>query len=112
MSQLSQREAARLWGVSRATIQRYVKAGKLSLTPDKNIDKAELVRVFGEPVSRTSAGPMMPDESGVSRSNLDLLKTENEGLRTLLAEKDARIQDLQRTVTLIEHRRRRRWWPW
>lgn len=40
-------KAIELTGVSRSTIQRHIKAGKLTKT-DKGIDTAELIRVYGE----------------------------------------------------------------
>lgn len=113
---LSQREAARIWGVSRATIQRHLATGKLSRTTDKRIDPTEMNRVFGDPVSRPGAGPMGPDEAGVSRPDVSRLEAEIAGLRALLDEKDARIADLRQTIQLIEHQpgqgRGRSWWPW
>lgn len=113
---LSQREAARRWGVSRATIQRHLSSGKLSRTTDKGIDPAEMARVFGEPPGRPGAGPISPGESGVSRPDVSSLEAEIAGLRALLNEKDARIADLRQTIQLIEHQpgqgRGRSWWPW
>jgi hypothetical protein len=44
MAQLSISEAARVTGVSRMLLYRYIKAGKLSRTPDGLIDTAELLR--------------------------------------------------------------------
>jgi len=44
---VSQSKAAKLAGVSRTTIHRYIKDGKLSKTGDK-VDTSELIRVFGE----------------------------------------------------------------
>ena len=45
MAQLSISDAARVAGVSRVTLHRYIKAGKLSRTPDGLIDTAELLRI-------------------------------------------------------------------
>ena len=70
---LSQREAAAAWGIGRTTIQRAVKSGRLSMTPDKTIDPSEMVRVFGEPPGRNGPpggphgppdGPPKPPETG------------------------------------------------
>lgn len=50
MAKLSLSEAARRWGVSRATINRRRKDGTLSVTKDGRsvfVDTSELVRVFG-----------------------------------------------------------------
>jgi len=45
-------KAAKEWGVSRTTIYQKVNDGELSRTADKKIDTSEMIRVFGEPVSK------------------------------------------------------------
>mgnify|MGYP003556246602 CR=1 FL=1 len=45
MAQLSISDAARVAGVSRVTLHCYIKAGKLSRTPEGLIDTAELLRL-------------------------------------------------------------------
>jgi DNA-binding transcriptional MocR family regulator len=103
---LSQRQAAQAWGVSRATIQRAIKAGKLSVLADKSIDPSEMVRAFGEPVSHPQNRLTVPDEPtmsrGVSHPETALLRAENEHLRAMVAEKDARIDDLRNAMRLLE----------
>ena len=49
---ISVTKAAKEWGVSRTTIYQKVNDGELSRTADKKIDTAEMLRVFGEPVSK------------------------------------------------------------
>src|SRR5712691_3228521 len=44
MAQLTITDAARVTGVSRMLLYRYIKAGKLSRTPDGLLDTAELLR--------------------------------------------------------------------
>lgn len=96
MSHLSQREAAKVWGVSRITLQRYIKNGKLSLTIEKRIDSAELVRVFGEP-GAGSNGPVYaigePEQEPSEINRLKALEMENAALKAVLTEKDARLAD-------------------
>jgi hypothetical protein len=45
MARLTISEAARVAGVSRVTLHRYIKAGKLSRSADGTIDTAELLRI-------------------------------------------------------------------
>ena len=45
MAQLTITDAARITGVSRVTLHRYIKAGKLSRSPDGTLDTAELLRI-------------------------------------------------------------------
>ena len=49
---ISVTKAAKEWGVSRTTIYQKVNNGKLSRTADKKIDVSEMLRVFGEPISK------------------------------------------------------------
>ena len=44
MAKLTVSDAARVTGVSRMLLYRYIKAGKLSRTPEGLIDTAELLR--------------------------------------------------------------------
>lgn len=122
---MSHREAARAWGVSRATIQRAIKSGKLSLTPEKTIDPAEMSRVFGEPLSRLASRLIEPLEAGgeplVSHPDPDrltaleienaALRAERDGLRELVSSKDETIAAM-RLLTHDVAPRKRRWWPW
>ena len=45
-------KAAKEWGLSRTTIYQKVNDGELSRAADKKIDTAEMLRVFGEPLSK------------------------------------------------------------
>ena len=42
-------EASKRWGITRQTIYKKIRQGKLSQLQNKKIDVAEMVRVFGEP---------------------------------------------------------------
>lgn len=111
---LSQREAARIWGVSRASIQRAIAAGELSLTADKLIDPAELLRVFGPAHSRPSEPLVPPPEPPAQDpAQLAALRAENAALRELLGAKDANLADLRAQVQLLTYHKapRRSWWP-
>lgn len=110
---LSQRRAAQDWGVSRARLQRAIKAGKLSPMPGGNIDPAEMLRVFGDPESRTRSSQTTPIVPGDDPAEKARLKAEIEGLRALLAAKDANLSDLRDQVQRLTHApARRSWWPW
>ena len=49
---ISVTKAAKEWGVSRTTIYQKVNDGELSRNADKKIDTSEMLRVFGEPISK------------------------------------------------------------
>ena len=48
MAKLSISDAAKAAGIARSTLYEKINAGEVSRGPDKTIDTAELVRVFGE----------------------------------------------------------------
>ncbi len=58
MALVSKSKAAKLASVSRTTIHRYVKNGKLSAN-NGEIETSELIRVFGD-ISETPATPVQP----------------------------------------------------
>jgi len=73
-------ESAKLAGVSRRTIQRYVKAGRLSARNDEQgnpkIDTSELLRIFpnlSHPQEETLSQPVAPN---VTPSNVEQLLLE------------------------------------
>lgn len=66
MALVSKSKAAKLAGVSRTTIHRYVTDGKLSMTGDQ-IETSELLRVFGSltaPKSEQGAGHVQDSNTG------------------------------------------------
>jgi excisionase family DNA binding protein len=111
---ISQREAAKQWGMSRATIQRHIAAGKLSATRDNNgkhvIDPAEMQRLYGPPKS-DSIAPLDTPPVPVASDTVELavLRAENAALKANLA-------DLRDAMQRLTHEggpaRNRRWWPW
>jgi hypothetical protein len=115
MSHLSQREAAARWGIGRTTIHRAIKAGRLSLSNGRRIDVSEMVRVFGEPVSDRSKGPVEtgngPPEMARLQAEVNRLQEALEAERTHRASIERNNEDLRQFVRLLEHdHQRRRWW--
>lgn len=117
---LSQREAARLWGVSRASLQRAISSGKLSVTGNKQIDPAEMTRVFGQakgPAEPARASQNEPGESTQVATRIARLETENEMLREMLKRADAQLDQAMETVRLLGHEKanepppKSHWWP-
>lgn len=121
---LSQREAAQTWRIGRETISAKIKSGELSLTSSQKIDPAEMLRVFGEPKARplkASQGRRNPSEAtqgqrpsrppeatqdqGASHPDTTQLQAEIAHLKTLLVEKDARIEDLRGAMRLLTDQR-------
>jgi hypothetical protein len=113
MSALSLREAASTWRLGRETLNKAIKSGKLSLTTDKQIDPAEMLRVFGEPRPVLKSEPR-PPKTTLETSGLEAAVS---GKDEIIAAKDEVIAALKQTNLLLTHEhpsspRRRRWWPW
>lgn len=108
---LSQREAATQWHLSRNTVQRAIRTGKLSLTPDKRVDPAEMLRVFGEP-EPVSAGSTEPAGAAHDpRARERELEAKVAAQAELLAAQAANLSDLRAALLRLTHEgSSRRWW--
>lgn len=125
MSQLPIATAAKRVGRDRKTLYRLVAQGKLtattSATGQKQVDTSELIRVFGElkpasdrPDSRATVTTPQR-ETPDTTAQLALLQAELRHARELLAVRESQIDDLRKTLLLLEDRRRekiRKFWPW
>jgi len=103
---LSLAQAAKQVGKSKPTVQRAIKAGKLSAVRRDDgsyeIDPAELARVF--PLAGDIPAQMKRYEPLNGGGTSPVILSEAEGLRALLAEREARIADKD---AVIEDLRRR-----
>jgi hypothetical protein len=78
-------------GVSRATLQRKISSGKLSVLADGTIDPSDMLRVFGEAKGGPDNGSHEPLEPPAGHNNESVLRAEIQTLRTALAAKDELI---------------------
>ena len=98
---MSLREAATAAGVSKSTIQRAIKAGRLSASRTDDggyaIDPAELSRVYpprnGDDATRTDA--MGQDATSLAPAATAMLEAELASLRELLRRADREADDLR-----------------
>jgi excisionase family DNA binding protein len=122
-------EAAKELGVSKPTVQRAIKSGRLSATRrddgSYDIDPAELHRAFpaGVTAERNVTHDLKRDETGMLqaeitglREQVALLKDERNDLRRRL---DTEAEERRRITALLTDQRlaakpaeRRGWWPW
>ena len=58
-------EIQKQWGISRATVYKHIKAGRLTRLSNGKIDVSEIVRVYGEPATNT---PRDKDKSVVDKA--------------------------------------------
>ena len=107
---ISVTKAAKEWGVSRTTIYQKVNDGELSRAADKKIDTAEMLRVFGEPLSKkrteqplnTSDNTHLNSQTVQSCSELqhqlELEKLKNEHLRQQVSDQKQLIENYQQQI--------------
>jgi len=110
---ISVTKAAKEWGVSRTTIYQKVNDGELSRTADKKIDTAEMLRVFGEPLSkkRTEQSLNVPDSTHLNSQavqsckelehQLELEKLTNEHLRQQVSDQKQLIESYQQQISQL-----------
>lgn len=118
MAQLTQRQAAQQWAIPWTTFRRAVKAGKVTVSSDKTVDPAEMLRAFGEPAARAAAqvgtgttgpsgtsaaqpGPPLEDlqaELARARTDLERAATEIAWRDRLLEERGRRLETLERLL--------------
>jgi hypothetical protein len=109
MAQFTIAGAARAAGVGRATIQRALKAGRLSATTNEQgervIDLTELLRVFGplkqseQPASSIAS---QPDTGGEQRSSAVLVEVLRQQLRKAEEREQQAQQEKARLLSLLE----------
>lgn len=139
MANLSIREAVKHYQVSRPTLTKALKSGKISGTQDGqgqwSIDPSELSRVY-QPRTDTSTAPEQalagqsatimtaqntpdPTEFDALRSQLAEVElravkaeTRADAAELLAKERAERIEDLRRMLPPPEAPKKRRWWKW
>ena len=110
---ISVTKAAKEWGVSRTTIYQKVNDGELSRTADKKIDTAEMLRVFGEPISKkrtersvsTSQSTPLNSQSVQYSTDIEhqlaLEKLTNEHLRQQVNDQKRLIENYQQQLSQL-----------
>lgn len=135
MANLSIREAVKHFDVSRPTLTKALKSGKVSGSQDGkgqwSIDPAELVRAYksrsdgkdGLPanslVNLSMKNPPDPvdlhdlrDRLAAAELRAVMAETRAEAAEVLAKERAERIEDLRRMLPAPQSAGRRRWWPW
>lgn len=94
MSRISINKASQDFGVSRNTLYKYIKQGKLTKDNEGKLDTSDLVRVFSQHAQNKQDGSIhtTPNEQ---------LKTENEQLKQQLAISEIRINELKSQLDYV-----------
>jgi uncharacterized protein YydD (DUF2326 family) len=95
-------KAIELTGVSRSTLQRHIKTGKLSKT-DKGIDTSELIRVYGALKNTTEQVKVNQSDNLVSEREQWLMAQIDQLQKDLKELKVESIEREKRLMALLEH---------
>jgi len=105
-------EIQKQWGISRATVYKHIKAGKLSRLPNGQVDLAEVLRVYGEPSKNTGRDKQAigVDKSDTQENRLLLEKIASLELQLVKAEEReewlrGQVETAQETIQLLEHKK-------
>ena len=110
---ISVTKAAKEWGVSRTTIYQKINDGELSRNADKKIDTSEMLRVFGEPISKkrtersVNSAQSTPLNSQSVQYNTDiehqlaLEKLKNEHLNQQVSDQKKLIENYQQQIAQL-----------
>ncbi|WP_170775870.1 hypothetical protein [Ruegeria lacuscaerulensis] len=130
MATVSIREAVKHYKVSRPTLTKALKSGKISGVQDGKgqwqIDSAELARVYqvreshpvnggqNEPVKLSTVNTPDCDNIEGLKVALALAEARADAAETLAQERAERIEDLRRILPAPEEiqQHRKKWWPW
>ncbi|VVE56089.1 hypothetical protein PCO31111_05093 [Pandoraea communis] len=102
-------EAARLVGKNRKTVQKYLTDGQLSLSMDgqaKGIEISELIRVFGPLTGQPTLSMDRQNGQQVAPPAVHGQSSEIEGLKGIIAAKDAHIAALAVQVDELREEKR------
>ncbi|MDH2615462.1 helix-turn-helix domain-containing protein [Acinetobacter baumannii] len=98
MSRISINKASQDFSVSRNTLYKYIKQGKLTKDSEGKLDTSDLVRLFSKHVQNSQV--LTQDDINISTLN-EQLKVENEQLKQQLAISEMRINELKSQLEYI-----------
>lgn len=103
MAKLSLSEVSKRFNVSRSTLYRAIKEGRLSRSSDNLFDISEVIRCFGEPTKKNETNQILnpPKDDADLRQLVDFMKKEIEAYK----DREQRYLDqIDRFQLLIEHK--------
>lgn len=121
VDKLSIREAVKHFDVSRPTLQKALKSGKVSGVQDGQgtwtIDPSELARVYQprrllRDETSTSLVDKFPIENTALPGEVEALKSRLAVAEALAEERGKHLDDLRRMLPSPDRQQRRGWWRW
>lgn len=99
MPRISINKASQDFNISRNTLYKHIKQGKITKDAEGKLDTADLVRLYGTHVN-TQQESTMVDSDQVDR--FEQLKQENEQLRQQIAITEMRINELKQQLDYVK----------
>lgn len=99
MSRISINKASQDFNVSRNTLYKYIKQGKLTKDDNGKLDISDLIRLFS-----TSVSTQQENEKPIvnTNNNIEQLKQENEQLKSQLAISEIRLNELKLQLDYVK----------
>jgi len=96
------------WKVSRATVYKHIKQGKLSRLQNGKVDVSEIVRVYGEPKERASKQEVDngdTQEKALLLEKIRLLESQLDDAKERENWLKSQVETAQATIKLLEYRK-------
>ena len=99
MSRVSTNKASIDFNVSRNTLYKHIKQGKLTKDSDGKLDTADLVRLYSDHVHAQQGSTIVNSQSSTT---IEQLQKENEQLRAQLELNELRINELKAQIEYMK----------
>lgn len=104
MSRISINKASLDFNVSRNTLYKYIKQGKLTKDDNGKLDTSDLIRLFSDHVNTQQESTTVNSESSTT---IEQLKQENQQLKQYLAVNEMLLNQLQQQIQDLKQDKQR-----
>lgn len=104
MSRISINKASLDFNVSRNTLYKYIKQGKLTKDDNGKLDTSDLIRLFSDHVNTQQESTIVNSESSTT---IEQLKQENQQLKQYLAVNEMLVNQLQQQIQDLKQDKQR-----
>jgi hypothetical protein len=101
------RDIQQRWNISRPTIYKHIRQGKLSRMENGKVDVSEVVRVYGEPKetqTRQEIDTIDSQEKSLLLEKIRLLESQLDDARERESWLKSQVETAQSTIKLLEYR--------
>lgn len=102
MARISINKASQDFHISRNTLYKHIKQGKISKDADGKLDTSDLIRLYGTHVSSQQESTPINSSQSSDIVLIDQLKSENEQLKQHIAVNEMRINELKQQLEYVK----------